>query len=477
MRRTSIVGPLLLIAIGGLFLLDNLRPDISIWELAITWWPFLLIAWGGLRLIEILFWAARRGPLPARGLSGGEWTLIVFLCLFGSGAFAFHRHIGWTPARLRLHGIEMFGEAYDYDLAEKKLAASKAPRIYIENFRGNTRIAGADTTDIKVSGRKTVRALQSADAERAAKLTPLELVQQGDTFVIRTNQERADQQHRVTADLEITVPKGATIEARGRRGDFDITDLSGDVQVESDNAGVRIQNVGGSVRANLRRSDIMRAISVKGGVEVQGQADHLELEGVKGEVVINGAYFEVELRDLAKSVRFDGPQTDFRLAGLPGRIQMSPNSFTVENGVGPLVANTTRSKSIELTDVSNAVEISLDRGDLDLRISKLPLPRVDIRGNNADVTLALPDKAKFELRATTGRGQLDNSFGEVINVDERREGGALTGRAGDGPTISVTVNRGNLTVRKSSGEMFAHPAPPAPVAPPPEPPKVRGERT
>jgi hypothetical protein len=475
MRRTSIVGPLLLIAIGALFLLDNLRPDISVWELAVTWWPFLLIAWGGLRLLEIIYWAVRRGPLPSRGLSGGEWTLVVFLCLFGTGAFAFHRHIGWTPARLRLHGIEMFGEAYDFDLAEKKLATSKAPRIYVENFRGNARIAGTDASEIRVSGRKTVRALQREDADRAARMTPLEVVQQGDTFVIRTNQERADQQHRVTADLEISVPKGATIEARGRRGDFDVTDINGDVQIESDNAGVRVQNIGGSVRANLRRSDIMRAIAVKGGVEVQGQSDNLELENVQGEVVVNGAYFEVQMRNLAKSVRFDGPQTDFRLNALPGRIQLTPNGLTVENGVGPFVANTSRSKTVELTDVSQAIEISLDRGDVELRASKLPLPRVEVRGNNVDVTLSLPDKAKFELRATTGRGQLDNAFGESVNVDERREGGTISGRTGDGPTITVNVNRGNLTLRKSSGEMFARPSLPAEAPPPPRPPK--GERT
>jgi hypothetical protein len=477
MRRTSIVGPLLLIAIGALFLLDNLRPEISVWELAVTYWPFLLIAWGALRLIEILIWAVRRGPLPSRGLSGAEWTLVVFLCLFGSGAFAFHRHVGWSPARLRLHGIDMFGEAYDFDLAEKKIATAKAPRIYIENFRGNARIAGTDANEIRVSGRKTVRALQREDADRAAKVTALELVQQGDTFVIRTNQERADQQHRVTADLEITVPKGATIEARGRRGDFDISDINGDVQVESDNAGVRIQNVGGSVRANLRRSDIMRATAVKGGVEVQGQSDNLELENVQGEVVINGAYFEIQLRNLAKSVRFDGPQTDFRLNGLPGRIQLTPNGFTVENGVGPLVANTSRSKTVELTDVSQAIEITLDRGDVELRASKLPLPRVDVRGNNVDVTMSLPDKAKFELRATTGRGQLDNTFGEAVNVDERREGGTITGRTGDGPTITVNVNRGNLTLRKSSGEMFARPSLPPAEAPPPPPRPPKGERT
>ena len=475
MRRTSVVGPLLLIGIGGLFLLDNLRPDISMWEMVVTYWPFVLIAWGALRLLEIVVWAFRRGPIPARGLSGGEWALIVMICLFGSGAFAFHRHVGWNPARLRIHGIEMFGEAYDYDIAEKSVTAGKKPRIYIENFRGNARVAGADTADIKVTGRKTVRAMQREDADRAAKLTPLEVVQQGDTFVVRTNQERADYQHRITADLEITVPRGATIEARGRRGDFDITGIAGDVQIDSDNAGVRVQDIGGGIRTNLRRSDIVRAINVKGGADIQGQSENLELENIQGEVVISGAYFEVQLRNLQKGVKFDGAHTDFRLAAVPGRIHMTPNSMTVENAVGPLVVNTSRSKSVQLSDVTQAIEIALDRGDVELRSSKLPLPRIDVRTNNGDVLLALPEKAKFELRATTNRGEIENHFGSGFTVDERREGGTLSGRTGDGPNITVTVGRGSITLRKATGEFFAQPPPPPKE--PPEPPPVRGERT
>ena len=48
-------------------------------------------------------------------------------------------------------------------------------------------------------------------------------------------------------------PKGATIEAHGRYGDFDVTDVAGNVEITSDNAGVRLQNVGGSARVDRSR--------------------------------------------------------------------------------------------------------------------------------------------------------------------------------------------------------------------------------
>ena len=54
MRRRSVTGPILLILLGAGFLIYNLRPDIELFDLLAQYWPFLLIAWGSLRLVEVL---------------------------------------------------------------------------------------------------------------------------------------------------------------------------------------------------------------------------------------------------------------------------------------------------------------------------------------------------------------------------------------------------------------------------------------
>ncbi len=84
MRRTSFVAPILLIVIGGLFLARNVYPEMPLLDWVSRYWPLILIGWGLLRIVEIVSWAASSKPLPRRGLSGGEWVLIVFLCLFGA---------------------------------------------------------------------------------------------------------------------------------------------------------------------------------------------------------------------------------------------------------------------------------------------------------------------------------------------------------------------------------------------------------
>ena len=91
MRRGSVIGPLILIGIGGLFLLRNLWPEIPLVDIIAKYWPFVLIAWGGLRLIEILLAAVMSKPIPrnesaaARGLRASAGPSIYTIGLNSCG--------------------------------------------------------------------------------------------------------------------------------------------------------------------------------------------------------------------------------------------------------------------------------------------------------------------------------------------------------------------------------------------------------
>jgi len=85
---------------------------------------------------------------------------------------------------------------------------------------------------VKLGGRKSIRSFQQADADRANNDTPFEVITQGSDIIIRTNQDRVQDSMRISGDLEITVPKNASIEAHGRYGDFDISELGGAVEIK-----------------------------------------------------------------------------------------------------------------------------------------------------------------------------------------------------------------------------------------------------
>src|SRR5277367_1092677 len=114
MRRSSIVAPLLLIGIGGLFLARNMYPELPLLDYLAKYWPFLLILWGTLRLAEVLLWSVTDKPLPARGVSGGEWVLVIFLCMLGGSVHAVRGVSTWWPrSGITLGGLDMFGESFE----------------------------------------------------------------------------------------------------------------------------------------------------------------------------------------------------------------------------------------------------------------------------------------------------------------------------------------------------------------------------
>ncbi|MGD0365250.1 MAG: DUF4097 family beta strand repeat-containing protein, partial [Bryobacteraceae bacterium] len=411
MRRRSVTGPILLIILGAAFLIYNLRPDIQLFDLLSQYWPFLLIAWGSLRLVEVLVDYFRGGLTYSSGFSGGEVVLIVFICFIGWGAFEAHSHgVHFRPA------WEAFGEHYDYNVGDQKLA-SGATKVVFENNRGNLKIIGADTTDVKVTGRKTIQAMNQTEADRGNDGTPLEIVAQGDTITIRTNQDRNPTSGKISEDLEITVPNRVNVEVHGNYGDYDVSEVNGTVDVQGDRSDVRLNKIGGNARVELQRSDLVRAADLKGNLDLQGKGSDIELENIGGQVTINGSYSgNLEFKNVAKPLHFESPNTDLQVAALPGQISMDLGELTGNNLVGP-VHLVTKSKDVKIEDFTNSLELETERGDIELQPKHIPLAKIEARSRSGQISLVLPDKAAFQLVATTDHGDAVNDFGAPIHKE------------------------------------------------------------
>ncbi len=455
MRRTSFVAPLLLIAIGGLFLARNIYPEMPLLDWVSRYWPLILIVWGLLRIIEIVSWAARSKPLPARGISGGEWVLIVFLCLFGASLHAVRGFSNWWPDHMvQLNGLGFLGgERYEYPVSADK-ACSRTPHIVLEDFRGDAKINGVDENvaagadQVKVTGHKTIRSMDQTQADKTNEGAPLDISGDANNVVIRIREDQAQRFERVTATLEISVPKGSSIEVHGRTGDLDINDIAGSVAITSDNAGVRLKNIGGAARVELSRSDVVHMSGVKGDVEIKGHGSDIELEDIAGPVNVDGTYNgTIELRKLAKPLHFNGPRTNLSLEAVPGEVSMSLGDFNGSKLTGPTHL-TRRSSDVQISDFSGPLDISIERGDLNLSPG-LPLGSIQAHLRSGDIRLSLPAAAQFSLSASTNNGDISNPFGGGFKIESSRRKGTLRGSVGAGPSIELETQHGDITVQKA----------------------------
>ena len=456
MRRRSFAAPLLLLVIGGLFLWRNLHPEAPIFDLVATYWPFLLVAWGVIRLLEVVVWHNARYS----GLTGGEIVLVVLVCMAGAGLFEVHRHgIRLTPA--------LFGEQFEFPV-EVSSPAAGVKRIVFDNPRGTIHVTGGDAAQIAITGHKLVRAYTREDADRTDKQTPIEAVPQGDRLLITSHQDRAPADQRVSNDLDITVPRGIAIEAHSDNTDYEISQINGSVEVRSSRGDVRLSRIGGNVRLDVGRSATISAEDIQGTVDLQGRGSDVEVQNVSGPVNVSGAFVgSLEFKNLSGPLRFQGERnTEVRVNAVPGSINMDLGEFTAKSVVGP-VRLVTASRDIHLEDFTESLELETQRGDVELQPGRVPLPKIDARSGSGEINLVLPEKANFQLEATVERGEATNDYGPQIEVQNEGRMSILKGTVGNGPMIRISTNRGSVSVRKegSAPNRIAEP-PKAPKIPP-----------
>jgi Putative adhesin len=452
--RRSLTGPLLLLIVGSLFLWKNLHPETPIFEMMARYWPFLLIGWGLLRLVEVALWREGRQG----GFSGGEVVLVILICIGGSMVWAARENGIHFNSRV----LNLWYSSYDYPV-EAHASAVGAKRIVFENPRGSIKVTGSDTTEVTVTGHKSVRANARKDADRTNGNTPLEIVPQGDRLLIRTNQDHAPDNQQISEDMEVTVPRSVAVEASGRNGDYEISDVTGDLELVSDHGDVRLARVDGNVRLNIGRSDLIRAVDMKGRIDLQGRGSDVELENISGQVTINGAYTgTLDFKKLAKPLQFEGARnTELNVQAVPGHINMDLGEFNGTDLVGP-VRLVGSSRDIRIEQFTQSLELENQRGDVELHPGRLPLPSIEARTGSGRIDLVLPEKAMFILDATAEHGEAVNDFGAPIQKESDGRSASLKGKVGDGPTLHIVSSRGSISVRKEgatpAGEASVTPA-------------------
>jgi len=399
-----------LIGLGGALLARNWYPDLRWTDFIARYWPYVLIFWGGLRVLEITVAKARSKSLPARGVSGGEWVLVVFLCLIGSGIHAAHGFTAGWPGAFTMGGVEVFGERFEYPVALEK-AVSKMPRVVIDGLRGDVQISGSETDTVKVSGQRIVRSMNRAAADELGRESPVEITGDADQVTIHLGGEAA-QTRSVSHTLEIGVPKGASVKVEGRSGDLRVT-------------------------------------NVTGAVKISGRGSDVELSYIGGPVTVSGTYNgAVQFQRIDKPVEFNGSRTELRVERIPGELRIALGDVKATNIVGPMRLST-RSNDIRIDGFNNNMDITSERGDLDLRPGQTPLGQIQAHARSGNIRLSLPADAQFSMNARTNRGEIKNEFGGTLKKETESRRETLQGAVGSGPVIDLQTDRGDILVRKT----------------------------
>jgi DUF4097 and DUF4098 domain-containing protein YvlB len=462
-HRRSLSGPIILIAIGGIFLLGTM--GVLNWGNLAHWfahyWPVILIVAGIIKLIE--YQAAQREGTRVSGIGAGGVFLIimvVFLGLLSTQASRFN----WGELRDHMDiddsDFTLFGQKYTYEdrLAEAFPAGSA---LHVNDIRGAVNVSAGNDDQIHVSVHKRINADSAAEADKWNAGTKPQISVSGGVVTLNANNQAAGD-HGIATDLDITIPRKAPLTISTRSGDVSVVGRDGDVQVSAQHDDVTATDINGKVSLTLERSSA-RISQISSDVSLEGRANDVSVEDVKGAVHLDGEFMEsVKLSRLAQGVTFHSSRTDLQFFRLNGDLDLDSGDLQASDVIGP-VRLSTRAKDVRLTGVAGDVRLQDENGSVELHMSKLG--SVQVENRKGDVQIYVPDKAGFQVDARSRGGDVETDF-DGLKVDNREDQATATGTVGGGgPHLVVTNEHGTIEIRKGSTVAEAPAAPAVPASP------------
>jgi DUF4097 and DUF4098 domain-containing protein YvlB len=228
--------------------------------------------------------------------------------------------------------------------------------------------------------------------------------------------------------------------------------------VTSQDGDVSVTDVNGQVSLNLDKSSA-RISQVSSDVSIQGRANDVSLEDVRGTVRLDGDFMEsVKLSRIAKPVNFKSSRTDMDFTKLDGYLNLDSGDLEASSVSGPLRLRT-RSKDIMLSGVSNDVHLVDENGAVEIHINKLG--SLEVSNKKGDIRIFVPEKAGFQLDAQARDGEIHTDFNslKIENGDQRSTANGSVN--GGGPRMVLNNEHGTIEIRAGS----IVPVPPAPPTP------------
>ncbi len=476
LRRGSILGPLIVVALGILLLLIRMGrlPFAQFADWYGRWWPLLLVAGG---LVLVLEWAFDKatessdGPYVRRGGGGAVFLLLLVLGVTGiivhvtNGRDRWMNHLNFNAD----DWTEFIGDRHETEQTiDRSFPAGTS--LSIEDPHGDVTVTGKSGDDqIHLVANKTVYSDSDSDAEEKAQELSPDVQMSDGRMTVKVNARNG-----ASVDLTVTVPDFAMTTVDSGHGDVTVSGLKAAVNLTANHGEVEATDIHGSVTAHLsHRDSSFSAHQVTGDVALKGNADDLNLTGIGGVVTLDGDFYgDTHLEHIGGATTFKTSRTAFSFAKLDGTVDISPEAELSGNGViGPTVL-TTRSRNIELQQVSGDVSITNSNGTVE--VGSAVLGDVAVNNRSGSVTVTVPEGSGFNVEAETTEGEISNDFGFENRSTESRN--RVSAKVGSGRSrVSISTTHGDVAVRKGSAAVEAAPVP-APAGAIPHGPAIKGEK-
>ncbi|MES2220957.1 MAG: DUF4097 family beta strand repeat-containing protein [Acidobacteriota bacterium] len=441
----SILGPMILVAIGVVALLMNMHRIHAqyFWQWYGHWWPLLLIGAGVLLALESLFLAGQ-----SRVRVGGS-VVFLMLLLALTGIIAAHNHVNWQSVGDQLQFgdnvnlAEMFGNKHQANEQIAHPLPSDAS-VVIQNGHGDVVLTASNDDQMHLTVDKTVYSDSDREAQRTLdSLEPL-ITSAGNVVTVHMP---SNESH--VADMTIALPAAAAVQVKVDHGDVTISGRKAAVTVNSNQGDVELTGIGGVSQVTMRQGDFTGR-DLQGDFSVSGRMNDVSLSQVTGSSTLTGDFFgTVNLNHLQGAVHLHSSRTDIQASRLEGTITLSDGDLTMENAVGPILVST-RAMDISLRQIQGVVTVKNSDGSISVSAVK-PVAAMDIANRNGSVDVTVPGNAKFSVQGVAGDGEINSDFKlSQTSANDRATASGEVG--GGGPLLHIVAEKGDIHLHKAGAD-------------------------
>jgi len=444
-RRRSLFGPLLIAAIGVIFLLRNFGVisyhSFSWWF--IRYWPVLLIIWGAVKFLEYLW--ARQHNQPYPGIGAGGVVFVIFLIIIGATATAASRlDWGWVDSDGDWDGLGIFGTRYEFTQSFAQ-PMPVVTQVKVLSEHGDISITPSPDDQAHVVVHKYVRRHSQDEANQFDHSTSAKFQQQGTVWLLDLT---GGDFHEGRFDITLQVPSKCPLSVVAQRGDLEVSQLHSDLDLEANHGGISAEQITGDAILRPHRNDVT-VKNVTGNVTIDGDVGDSTVSEIAGSLTFSTGFSgDIELSHIAGPLHFKSSRTDLQLGKLEGDLNMDSGDLRANSITGPFTL-TTQTKDVHLDDVSGSIRIDDRRGDIEVQ-AKAPLGNVDISTTGGEISVSLPAQPGFQVDAESDSGEIQSDYS--LSINNQTNNATASGSVGKGgPQVRLRTNRGTIQIHKGSG--------------------------
>jgi DUF4097 and DUF4098 domain-containing protein YvlB len=459
-RVPSVVGPVILIAVGviALLLITGHINAGEFWSWYGRWWPLLLIGAGLALLGEWALDLRREVPVRRHGSFVG---IIIFLALLGLCANGSNKYGGpWRNDFWNHHDNDFFNAfgLPEHD-SDQKLLSAQIPAnaaIEIENPRGDVSVTAGDGPNIEVQAHEVAYAGSDTEAKKIFDAEAAHLTVSGSAVLVKSESNSNGK-----LNLTITVPSGAKVTVDTGKGDVTAAGLGSGISVTA-GGDIHLSAIAGSVEAHFSKGNHdFSAHDVQGDVTSDGDLNDIAFSEVKGKVTQNGEILgDVHMENINGPVHLHTSVTDLEVAELPGDLTLNSDDLRVNEAKGQ-VRVVTHSKDIDLSQIYGDSYVETRDG----RISIEPAGAygVDAKNSKGDVEVTLPPNASATVNARTHNGDIVSDYAAPSAEGQNKQATFTIGSGGS--RIVLSADNGDVRIKKGPGFPSTPPPPKSPASP------------